>query len=491
MVTTLSRLGLTPQIGIDQEITDICVDSRRARPGSLFAALPGVNTHGAEYIEQVLEAGAVAILTDPAGLELTGTLLQDRDDVSVVVVEDARQALAGTAALFFAKQPTVMTAVTGTNGKTSVSSFTRQIWQLLGQRAINIGTTGVEGDWQAPCHHTTPEPITLHRLLSDAAENGITHGAMEASSHGLEQKRLDGVRIAAAAFTNFTQDHLDYHETFEAYFNAKAGLFERVLVSDGVAVINIDDAKGIILETRCVERGVSVLRVGRSDGADIRVVSQRFTSTGQDLRIDFLGNIYQVHLDLVGGFQVENVLAAAGLVIACGADADEVFSCLPELVGVRGRMEKAAVRNNGGAVFVDYAHTPDAVETAIKALRPHIMGRIIAIVGAGGDRDRTKRPLMGKAADQNADLVIVTDDNPRTEDPAAIRAEVLLGAPNALEVADRAKAILQGVDALQSGDGLVICGKGHETYQIIGEDVYPFDDLEQASLCVAALDGSI
>jgi len=490
MVKSLSELGLTAQGGKDAHITGLSVDSRDTLDGHLFAALPGARVHGGEFIEYALRMGARAILTDPEGAKIAAEVISSYAP-ALVVVEDPRQALSYAAALYFGRQPDTMVAVTGTNGKTSVANFTRQIWQLLGARAINIGTTGVEGDWNAPSPHTTPEPVTLHRLLSQAASAGVTHGAMEASSHGLSQRRLDGVRLTSAAFTNFTQDHLDYHETFEAYFAAKAGLFTRVLPDDGVAVINIDDPKGMELEAICAERGIDVMRVGRSDAADLRVVGQRFDATGQDVRIDFVGNITQVRLDLIGGFQADNVIAAAGLCMTSGADPDEVFSCLAELKGVRGRMEHAATRDNGAAVFVDYAHTPDAVATAIKALRPHVMGRVIAIIGAGGDRDKTKRPLMGQAAREHADLVIVTDDNPRSEDAAAIRAEVMLGAGEAIEVGDRAEAILRGVDALQPGDALLICGKGHETGQTVGDTVYPFDDVEQASVIVAALDGAI
>ncbi len=489
-MTTLTELGLTAQGGRDVTLSGLSVDSRQVQEGHLFAALPGASAHGASFVPMALSMGARAILTDPEGARIASEAIAEHDP-ALVVVEDPLQALAYAAALFFGRQPDVMVAVTGTNGKTSVATFARQIWQLLGVRAVNIGTTGVEGDWHAPSPHTTPEPITLHRMLSEAANAGVTHGAMEASSHGLAQRRLDGVRLTAAAFTNFTQDHLDYHATFEAYFAAKAGLFTRVLPEDGVAVINIDDPKGMEVEGLCAERGIDVMRIGRSDASDLRVLSQRFDATGQELRVDFVGNIYQIRLDLIGGFQAENVMAAAGLVMASGADPEEVFACLPELTGVRGRMEHAATRTNGAAVFVDYAHTPDAVSTAIQALRPHVMGRIIAIIGAGGDRDRTKRPLMGQAAADHADLVIVTDDNPRSEDPAAIRAEVLAGAPNAIEVGDRAEAILRGVDALQPGDALLICGKGHESGQIIGNDVYPFDDVEQASLAVGALEGRL
>jgi UDP-N-acetylmuramoyl-L-alanyl-D-glutamate--2,6-diaminopimelate ligase len=384
-----------------------------------------------------------------------------------------------------------MIAVTGTNGKTSVSTFCRQIWVEMGYAAANLGTTGVEGAWTAPLNHTTPEPITLHRTLAEAASAGVTHAAMEASSHGLDQRRLDGVRIMAAGFTNFTQDHLDFHETFEAYFEAKMGLFTRVLGDQSTAVVNLDDPKGPEVAEIAYDLGIDVIGVGRSEHADLQLLAQWFDATGQDLRFDFEGKTYVKRLNLIGGFQADNVLLAAALVIACGADADEVFDTLPHLTTVRGRMELAATRDNGAAVFVDYAHTPDAVATALSAMRPHVMGRLIAIIGAGGDRDATKRPLMGEAAMREADLVFVTDDNPRSEDPAVIRTAVMLGAPEATEVGDRAEAILRGVDALRPGDALLIAGKGHETGQTIGDDVFPFNDVEQASLAVEALDGGL
>lgn len=486
---TLSALGLTALHGGDVEITGLSVDSRLVRPGHLFAALPGTRAHGAEFIPAALERGAVAVLTDREGAEMARAALTG---VSLVVTEDPRQALAFAAALWFERQPATMVAVTGTNGKTSVATFTRQIWQLLDLEAANIGTTGVEGAFTAPSHHTTPEPITLHRLLADMATAGVTHAAMEASSHGLAQRRLDGVRLSAAAFTNFTQDHLDYHATFEEYFAAKAGLFTRVLPDDGVAVINLDDPKGAELAKYATVRGPQVIGLGHGEDCEMRLLGQRFDATGQDVRFSWLGETQMVRLPLIGGFQAMNVLTAAALVIGCGADAAEVFAVLPRLSTVRGRMQLAATRDNGATVFVDFAHTPDALQTAIHALRPHVMGRLVAIVGAGGDRDRTKRPLMGRAAAENADLVIVTDDNPRTEDPATIRAAVMAGAgPEATEVGDRAEAILRGVDALGPGDALLICGKGHETGQVIGTDIYPFDDVEQASVAVAALDGKI
>ncbi|WP_146343907.1 UDP-N-acetylmuramoyl-L-alanyl-D-glutamate--2,6-diaminopimelate ligase [Falsiphaeobacter marinintestinus] len=485
----LSELALTALSGRDPEITGIAVDSRDVKDGFLFAAMPGTRVHGGEFIQFALRMGAAAILTDAEGAEIAAQELA-ASDVAVVIAEDPRQALAYTAALWFGAQPPVMVAVTGTNGKTSVSTFTRQIWMELGHRAINLGTTGVEGAWSAPLKHTTPEPITLHRTLAAAAAAGITHAAMEASSHGLEQRRLDGVVLKAAAFTNFTQDHLDYHDSFEAYFSAKAGLFRRVLPEDGTAVINIDDPRGAEMRAIAAARGQTVLTVGHGVG-DLNMLTQRFDATGQDLRFSFEGQAYQTRLDLIGGFQAENVLLACGLAIASGENPEDVFRTLPNLTTVRGRMQLAATRANGATVFVDYAHTPDAVATACKALRPHVMGRLIAIVGAGGDRDAGKRPLMGQAAVENADIVIVTDDNPRSEDPAAIRAAVLQGAPEAMEVGDRAEAILRGVDALGPGDALLIAGKGHETGQIVGDDVLPFDDTEQASVAVAALDGRL
>lgn len=485
----LSSLGLTARAGANPMITGIAVDSREVREGTLFAAMPGSRVHGAEFIQYALRMGAAAVLTDAAGAKLAAEELAG-SNAALVVSDSPREALARTAALWFGGQPATMIAVTGTNGKTSVSTFVRQIWVEMGLPAVNLGTTGVEGAWAAPLAHTTPEPITLHRTLAEAAQNGITHAAMEASSHGLDQRRLDGVTLKAAGFTNFTQDHLDYHETFEAYFAAKAALFGRVLPEDGTAVVNIDDQKGVDIAAIARARGCEVITVGR-DGGDLHLQGQRFDATGQDLRFSWRGKTYQKRLNLIGGFQGDNVLLAAGLVIACGADPQEVFDTLPHLTTVRGRMQLAATRDNGAAVFVDYAHTPDAVATALAAMRPHVMGRLIAIIGAGGDRDRAKRPLMGQAATENADMVIVTDDNPRSEDPASIRAAVLDGAPDAMEVGDRAEAILRGVDALEPGDALLIAGKGHETGQTVGDDVLPFDDVEQASVAVAALDGRL
>lgn len=487
---SLADLGLTARGGRDVAVRGLAVDSRAVREGFLFAALPGVTAHGAAFVGAALRQGAVAVLTDAEGARQAQAEVEAAG-AALVVAEDARAALAWAAALWFRAQPDTVVAVTGTNGKTSVATFTRQIWTGLGHAAINIGTTGVEGAWDAPSAHTTPEPVTLHRLLAEAAAAGVTHAAMEASSHGLDQRRLDGVRLAAAGFSNFTQDHLDYHGTMDAYFSAKAGLFARVLPDDGVAVINLNDPRGADLVALATGRGQDVIRVGHGAEADLRILGQRFDATGQDLRLSWAGQAHQVRLNLIGGFQAENVALAAGLAIASGSDPQDVLSVLPGLTGVRGRMQPAGVRRNGAAVFVDYAHTPDAIATALRALRPHVMGRLVIVFGAGGDRDRTKRPLMGRAAAEHADILFVTDDNPRSEDPAAIRAAILAECPEATEVGDRAEAILRGVDALGPGDALLVAGKGHESGQVVGGHVYPFDDVEQASVAVAALDGVI
>lgn len=488
--TRLSDLGLTARAGRDPALSGITADSRAVRAGMLFAALPGTAVHGAKFLSAALEQGAAAVLTDAEGARLAAEALAETD-VALVVAEDPRAALACAAALWFGAQPEVMVAVTGTNGKTSVATFTRQIWAALGHEAINIGTTGIEGAWTAPSGHTTPDPVTLQKLLAAAAAGGVTHAAMEASSHGIDQRRLDGVRLVAGGFTNLTQDHLDYHGTMEAYFEAKAQLFTRLLPEDGIAVVNLDGAKGSDMAELALDRGLRVLTVGKGQGADLQIAATRPDATGQEVRYLWQGRAFQTRLALIGAFQAENVAVAAGLAIAAGDAPEAVLAVLPRLTGVRGRMQLAATRRNGAAVYVDYAHTPDALETALKALRPHVMGRIVVVFGAGGDRDRTKRPLMGAAAKAHADVLYVTDDNPRTEDPSSIRAAILAACPEAHEVGDRAEAILRAVDALLPGDALLIAGKGHESGQVVGTDIYPFDDVEQASVAVAALDGVI
>ena len=486
MPRTLSDLGLTARSGGNPVVTGLALDSRALRQGEVFAALPGTRTHGAAFVPMALERGAAAVLTDAEGARMSGAAIADAG-AALVVASDPAAAMACAAALWFARQPETLVAVTGTNGKTSVATFTRQIWQALGHAAINIGTTGVEGAYEAPATHTTPDAVTLHRLLAAAAEAGVTHAAMEASSHGLDQRRLEGVALAAAAFTNLTQDHLDYHHTMAAYWQAKRGLFDRLLPEGAPAVININDPHGSDLAKGL--RDHPILAVGHAPEADLCLLATRPDATGQTMRFSWNGRTHQVALPLVGAFQAENALLAAGLVLATGEDAEATFAALSRLTGVRGRMQLAATRRNGAAVFVDFAHTPDAIATALMALRPHVMGRILIVFGAGGDRDRGKRPLMGAAAAAHADVLYLTDDNPRTEDAAAIRAAVRAGCPEANEVGGRAEAILRAVDALGPGDALLIAGKGHETGQTIGTTTYPFDDLEQASIAVAALDG--
>jgi UDP-N-acetylmuramoyl-L-alanyl-D-glutamate--2,6-diaminopimelate ligase len=469
-------------------VTGLSVDSRKVQPGHVFAALPGARAHGAEFVPFAIRMGAAAILTDAEGAAqaaAAGPLT-----LPVIVSPDPRRALAVAAARWSGTQPATMVAVTGTNGKTSVASFVRQIWEALGLRAVNIGTTGVDGAISLPLAHTTPEPLTLHAILKEVAGAGVTHAAMEASSHGLDQRRLDGVRLKAAGFTNLTRDHLDYHPDLDSYFVAKAGLFTRVLGKGGTAVINLDDPRGAGLAAMARAAGHAVLGTGAADAADLRLAGRRFDATGQEVRLVWRGAPHQVRLGLIGGFQADNVAVAAGLAIATGSAPGDVMRALPGLRTVRGRMELAATRANGAQVFVDYAHTPDALETALKAMRPHVAGRIVVVFGAGGDRDRGKRPLMGAAAHAHADVVYVTDDNPRGEDPAAIRAAILAAAPGATEIGDRAEAILTAVDALLPGDALLVAGKGHESGQVVGTDVFPFDDAEQASISVRALEGA-
>ncbi len=463
------------------------VDSRQAANGIIFAAMPGVNAHGAEFVDQAVKRGSKVVLTDAIGASI---ILAKFPELCVLQAENARLALAQIAQAFYPETPQRIVAVTGTNGKTSTASFVRQIWQGLEFCAVNFGTAGVEGDVEAASKLTTPDPITLHELLASLSTQQVTHAAMEASSHGLDQYRLDGVKLSVAGYTNLSRDHLDYHKTFGDYFAAKATLFDRVLPNSGIAVINIDDPFGETMRLVAEGRGQKVITTGRNKTAMLRLEDQRFREDGQDIKVNWNGVSYMARLKLVGDFQAENLLVAIGMVLAEEeVAAGDVFNVLPKLQSVRGRMQLAATRENGAAVFVDYAHTPDALRTAIKAIRPHVMGKLITVFGAGGDRDKGKRPLMGQVAIELADVVFVTDDNPRSEDPATIRSEIMAAAKGATEIGDRAEAILRAVDAAGQGDVVLIAGKGHETGQIVGDHVLPFDDVEQASLSVAVLEG--
>ncbi|MEM8793154.1 MAG: UDP-N-acetylmuramoyl-L-alanyl-D-glutamate--2,6-diaminopimelate ligase [Pseudomonadota bacterium] len=475
----------------DTVIGKLAVDSREVKKGDLFVAIPGTELDGAEFAQYAVRQGASAVVATADGVETA------RRDIGALpvpffVAANPRAELSRLAALYYGEQPEVIVAITGTNGKTSTAHFLRQIWAHAGHKAAAFGTTGVEGEgFDEPLRHTTPEPITLHALLARLAQKGCTHAAMEASSHGLSQHRLDGVRLKAAGFTNISRDHMEYHATHEDYLAAKLRLFDTVLPADGTMVINAMDAELPRFHSVRDSRGVKMITVGTEEGVDLRLSDQRFRGDGQDVKFHWKGRAHDVPLDLIGDFQAENVAISAGLALATGGDEAQVFSALAHLTGVKGRMELAARRENGAAVYVDYAHTPDALRTAISALRPHCAGRLIVVFGAGGDRDPGKRPMMGEAVAEGADHAIITDDNPRSEDPAAIRAAVKAACPEGEEIGDRAEAILVGVDALRApGDCLLIAGKGHEQGQIVGADILPFDDGEQARAAVAVLDRS-
>ncbi|MEL7462760.1 MAG: UDP-N-acetylmuramoyl-L-alanyl-D-glutamate--2,6-diaminopimelate ligase [Pseudomonadota bacterium] len=493
---TLAELGLAdlpvrgPDAAGDLSIAGICVDSRETKPGYLFAALKGEVLDGAEFAQFAVRMEAAAVLISAEGAERAKADIGDWP-IPFLISDNPRRDLALASAKFYGAQPKTIVAITGTNGKTSVASFSRQVFAALGRRAANFGTVGVEGAVSRPLSMTTPEPVTLHRLLAELAEEGVTHAAMEASSHGLAQHRLDGVRLTAGAFTNFSRDHLDYHATTEDYLNAKLRLLRDLLPKGAPVVLGADDPAYGAMWRAASDAGLKIIPFGRGEEAEdgLRLLDARYDAEGQSLDIAHQGQRHSVRLNLIGGFQGLNALAAAGLAIGCGEAPSAAIRVLETLTGVRGRMEHVATRANGAGVYVDYSHTPDGLANALAALRLHTPGRLIVVFGAGGDRDPGKRPLMGHAACEGADGVIVTDDNPRTEDPAPIRKEIIAACATAIEIGDRAEAILTGVDALSPDDRLLIAGKGHETGQIVGDQVIPFDDAEQARVAVAALDG--
>ncbi len=469
-LSALANESVTP----DPLITGLTADSRAVEKGFLFAALSGVAADGAQFIPQAEERGAAAILARP-GI---------KSSLPVIFDESPRQRLSVMAARFFPAQPAMIAGITGTNGKTSTARFLSEIWSMLGRNAGSVGTLGaVAKNFERKLDHTTPEPVTLHRTLNDMAEAGVTHLAMEVSSHALAQHRADGARFAIAAFTNITRDHLDYHAGFEDYFGAKARLFSDLLPDDGVCVVNMDGEGGQEIKDHAKKIGRRVLTIGVR-GKDIKLLSSTPHQAGLQIEIAAGGQSFRLNLPLIGAFQAENALLAAGIAVAAGDEAKTVLPLLEKLSGVPGRMQRVA-EIAGAGIYVDYAHTPDAVATALQAIRPHATGRVIAIIGAGGDRDKEKRPLMGEAAAEYADIVIVTDDNPRTEEPAAIRAAVLKGCPGVIEIGDRGKAIEKGVAMVEDGDVLLIAGKGHETGQQIGGEILPFDDAVTASAAAA------
>src|SRR5215813_1904890 len=459
------------------EVRGLAVDSRVVKPGDLFFALAGSKTDGSRFIDAAIAAGAAAVASDhrPGGAR-----------VPFVVTPNPRRALALAAAKFFPQQPETIAAVTGTSGKTSVAAFTRQIWDAIGEAAASIGTIGLVAPGREIYGSlTTPDPVALHRSLDELAHEGVTHLAMEASSHGLDQRRLDGVRIAAGAFTNISRDHLDYHPSLEAYLAAKLRLFELVQPR-GAAVIDVDHEHADAVVATAKQRRLRLLTVGRK-GEGIRLNDVAVDGFSQKLSVAYAGDTYSVRLPLPGAFQVENALVAAGLAIATGSAPQAVFDALSSLRGAKGRLDLVGEKN-GAPIFVDYAHKPDALAKALDALRPYARGRLVVVFGCGGDRDAGKRPMMGEIAAAKADRVIVTDDNPRGEEPAAIRAAILKGAPGALEIGDRREAIATAVSDLRRGDVLLIAGKGHETGQIIGKQTLPFSDHDAVA---AALGGRV
>jgi UDP-N-acetylmuramoyl-L-alanyl-D-glutamate--2,6-diaminopimelate ligase len=458
-------------------VEGLTADSRAVKPGFVFAALSGVKADGAKFLADAKAKGAVAAVVLSETADIPG--------LPLLRTSNPRRLLALAAARFYAEQPDTIVAVTGTNGKTSVSVFVRQIWAEMGFRAASLGTIGIVGpNGTINLQHTTPDPVQMHAALAQLASEGVQHLAVEASSHGLDQHRLDGMRISAGAFTNLTRDHLDYHASFEAYFQAKMRLFEEVLQPGAVAVLNADIPEATEILRRVKIRGLVPFTVGHG-GKNIRIVSTQQTDRGQMLRLAMVDGEFDVPLPLVGDFQASNAVVAAGLVLATGGEPSLVRHALASLKGATGRLELVATTDVGASVYVDYAHTPDAVETALKALRPSVSGKLSVVFGCGGDRDKGKRPLMAKAAAAHADYVYITDDNPRTEDAAAIRRDVRVGAPHAIEIADRAEAIAQSVQKLKHGDVLLVAGKGHELGQIIGQTTKPFSDHAAVAAAIA------
>ena len=460
-------------------VAGLTADSRAVKPGFVFAALPGTHVDGASYIPQAIAAGAVAIVAGE-GAKAEG--------VPLVISQNPRQLFARMAARFHGRQPDTIVAVTGTSGKTSVATFVREIWTAMGFPAASLGTVGVVSpSGTIELEHTTPDAMKLQEIAARLAEEDVEHLAIEASSHGLDQYRLDGLRIAAAGFTNLSHDHLDYHPTVADYFNAKMRLFEELLRPGSAAVINVDTARGAEAAARARAHGLAVWSVGIK-GETIRVLDVRREAGSQHLTVEVKGHRHAVDLPLAGDFQVSNALIAAGLVMATGGDEALVMHALQSLKGAKGRLELVGRSKAGAPVFVDYAHKPDALENALASLRPYTRGRLFVVFGCGGDRDRAKRPIMGEIATRLADRVFVTDDNPRTEDPASIRAAIMAAAPGATEIGSRAAAIRAAVDALADGDVLIVAGKGHEEGQKIGKQVLPFSDHEAVKAAIEGRD---
>lgn len=460
----------------DHLVAGISADSRSIRPGFVFAALQGVATDGRRFVPDAIEAGAIAVL---------GSDLPELD-IAAIDVGEPRLELARAAARFYRTQPEKIVAVTGTNGKSSTVDFLRQIWAMAGFRAASMGTLGAIGpSGHIDLGHTTPDPVAIHATLAQLADEKVSHVAMEASSHGLSQYRLDAVALSAVAFTNLTQDHLDYHQTMDEYRQAKLRLFSELAGAGADAVINADSDENEIVTSAAKQAGLNLVSVGWR-GHDLKINELMPRQTGQRLFFSWKGQSGQVDLPLIGEFQALNALMAAALALASGLDLAATIDGLSALEPVKGRLEYVGRSGAGGAVFVDYAHTAAGLDVLIRAARPHTAGRLIVIIGCGGDRDKGKRSQMGAVAAKHADLVIVTDDNPRTEDPADIRRQILAAVPDGVEIADRGEAITSAIRGLGAGDTLLIAGKGHETGQIIGDQIIPFSDQDTA---LAALRG--
>ncbi|CAG0996000.1 MAG: UDP-N-acetylmuramoyl-L-alanyl-D-glutamate--2,6-diaminopimelate ligase [Rhizobiaceae bacterium] len=459
-------------------ITGVSSDSREVKPGTLFVAVPGTKADGAAYAAEAERRGAAAIV---AGRGAVKTALS----IPVIEVDDPRRILALSAARFFPRQPDVMVAVTGTSGKTSVAAFVRQIWEHEGLAAASIGTTGVVAPGRNEYGSlTTPDPVGLHRLLDELARSGVTHAAMEASSHGLDQRRLDGVRLSAGAFTNLGRDHMDYHPTVDEYFSAKLRLFDQLLPKGAPAVIFADDPWSEATATHARAAGLMVLTVGRH-GDFLTLKRVEHERHRQRAEVEAAGAIHEIDLPLAGDFQIANALVAAGLAISTGTPTDKAFAALERLKGAPGRLDLVGTTAHGAPVYVDYAHKPDALENVLASVRPFTTGRVVVVFGCGGDRDRGKRPIMGEIATRLADVVIVTDDNPRSEVPAEIRAAILAAAPGAIEIGDRREAIREGVSMLHAGDTLIVAGKGHEVGQTFGSETVHFSDHEEVRAALA------
>jgi UDP-N-acetylmuramoyl-L-alanyl-D-glutamate--2,6-diaminopimelate ligase len=472
------------------DISGLTADSRDVRPGYLFAALPGVKLDGRRFIADAVSRGAAAILTDDAsGLD---ALRHGDQPVAIVTDANPRRRLALMAARFHAPQPRTIAAITGTSGKTSVAAFARQLWQRTGHKAASVGTLGIVApDYIRAGALTTPDPVTLHRELAALARAGIDHVALEASSHGLDQFRLDGIAVSVGVFTNLSHDHLDYHPTMAAYLAAKTRLFAELMPNDATAVLNADVPEFAGLAATCRRRGQTILSYGRAESADLRIVATEFRDGRLALSLRIFGAEAKVVLHhLAGDFQAMNAMAAYGIALASGGRADLLLDALAELDSVPGRMQRVATHANGAPIYVDYAHKPDALQTVLRALRSHVEGRLVVVFGCGGDRDAAKRPLMGEIAHRLADRVIVTDDNPRSEQPEAIRAAILAASPGATEIGDRRAAIRAAIAGLAPNDLLVIAGKGHESGQIVGNTKHPFDDSIVAREIVAELAGA-